>query len=279
MMLLSRVRAWLHSVTRRSRFERDMATELRFHIDSYTEDLIRSGMTRDEARRQARVEFGSVEWKKDDCRATLGVRLADELVGDIRYAFRTLRRSPAFTFVAVTTLALGIGANTAIFTLMDAVLLRLLPVHDPDALYQVTRQEGATPTRFDGVFTNVLWENLAAEQDVFSAIGAWGSTRFNLARGGAVQEAAGLWVTGNYFATLDMSPASGRLIQPADDVRGCRGVAVVSYAFWQRRYSGVADTIGRTITLDGRPYEIVGVAARGFHGLDVGDTFDVALPA
>jgi len=279
MILLSRVRAWLNSVTRRSRFERDMATELRFHVDSYTEDLVRSGMTRDAAKRQARLEFGSIEWKKDDCRATLGVRLADELLADIRYGFRTLRRSPAFTFVAVTTLALGIGANTAIFTLMDAVLLRLLPVHDPEALYQVTRQEGATPTRLDGTFTNVLWENLVAKQDVFSAIGAWGRTTFNLARGGAVQEAAGLWVTGNYFATLDMSPASGRLIQPADDVRGCRGVAVLSYAFWQRRYGGAADAIGRTIELNGRPYEIVGVAAQGFHGLDVGDTFDVALPA
>jgi putative ABC transport system permease protein len=279
MILLARVRAWLRSVTRRSRFERDMAAELRFHIESYTEDLVRVGVARDDARRRARLEFGAIEWKKDDCRATLGVRFVDDLLTDVRYALRVLRRSPGFAFVTVATLALGIGANTTMFTLIDALLLRQLPVHDPRALYQVTRQEGATATRFDGMFTNVLWENLAARQDVFSSIGAWGNTRFNLASGGAVQEAVGLWVTGNYFGTLEVTPILGRLIQPADDVRGCRGVAVLSYAFWQRRYGGAADAVGRTIALDGRPYAIVGVSAQGFHGLDVGDTFDVALPA
>src|SRR5262249_9772191 len=121
-ILLSRIRAWLRSVTRRSRFERDMAAELRFHIESYTEDLIRSGVPRDQAQRRARLEFGSVEWKKDDCRAALGVRIVDELAGDIRYGFRSFRRAPAFTVVAITTLALGIGANTAMFTLINALL-------------------------------------------------------------------------------------------------------------------------------------------------------------
>jgi putative ABC transport system permease protein len=277
-MIWARTRAWLRGIVRRSRFEGEMAAELRFHMDSYEDDLVRSGVAREEARRRARLEFGPVETQKDECRAALGVRLADDLSADVRYAVRMMRKTPGFTLVAVATLALGIGANTAIFTLMDAILLRLMPVHDPGRLYQVRRVQPSGPTRLDGAFTNPLWENLSARQDVFSSIGAWGTRPFNLARGGAIQEAKGIWVSGSYFGTLEIAPAAGRLIGSADDYRGCPGVAVLSHAFWRARYGGAGDTIGRTISLDSEPFEIVGVAAEGFYGSDVGQAFDVALP-
>jgi predicted permease len=278
MTWISRARAWARSLVHRSRFEREMQAEVRFHLESYADDLVRSGVPRDEAARRARVEFGSVEWKKDDVRAALGVRLADDLANDVRYAIRVLRKSPGFTFVTIATLALGIGANTAIFTLMDAALLRLIPVHDATRIYQVRRVGPSGPGRLDGVFTYPLYAALRDRQDVFSSIASWGNTTFNLAHGGAVQNAQGLWVSGSYFGTLEMSPAAGRLIGPADDRSGCAAIAVLSHAFWETRYGGSPAAIGSTIQLDSKPFEIVGVTPNGFTGMDVGYAFDVAAP-
>src|SRR5512132_2034079 len=127
-----RIRNWLRGVADRSSVERDMNAEMQFHIASYADDLVRGGMAPEEARRRARMEFGAMEARKEDCRASLGLRLWDELRGDLHYTLRVLRKAPGFTAVAVATLALGIGANTAIFTLIDAVLLRMARVHHPE---------------------------------------------------------------------------------------------------------------------------------------------------
>ncbi len=254
-----------------------MQDEIRFHIEAYAEDLVRQGVTREEARRKARMEFGTVETQKEECRASLGLRMWDEFRGDLRYTLRVLRKSPGFTAVAITTLALGIGANTAIFTLVNALMLRLVPVHRPEELYQVKIKTPGRTAAQDG-FTNPLWEQVRDRQEVFSGTAAWGSYTFNLGQGGAIRPALGIWVSGNFFETLEVRPAAGRLISPADDRRGCPSVAVLSYAFWQQHYGGTASAVGSTLSLDAHPFEVIGVAPPGFYGLDVGNNFDVAAP-
>ena len=145
--MFSRVRSFLTAWNRRERFEDGLDDEVRFHLDAYTEDLVRSGIPRREAARRARVHFGSVERMKDDCRHARGLRLADELRQDVRYALRGLRRSPLFAWIAIASLALGIGANTAIFSFADAILMQRLPVTEPDRLVtfaQTHRGDGRT---------------------------------------------------------------------------------------------------------------------------------------
>ena len=280
MRLLTRLRTFIRTLLGRAAVERDMAAELEFHLQHYADDLVASGVAPGEARRLARIAFGSIESKKEACRASLGVRVVDELSADTRYALRTMRKSPAFTFVVVLTLALGIGANTTIFTLVDAVLLRPAPVAHPEELYQVMFGGPGSGGRasVDGTFTSAVWEALRSRQDVFSGMAAWADEEFNLARGGAVDHVDGMWVSGDYFATLGVQPTIGRLIAPDDDRRGCPTIAVLGYDFWQSRYAGAADVIGSTMSINSAPFEIVGVSARGFNGLDIGHRFDVAAP-
>jgi len=273
----TRLRTFLRSVFRREKFEQEMQAELRFHIESYADDLVRQGMPREQALRRARIEFGAVEAQKEECRASLGLRLWDELRADVRYALRAMRKNPGFTAVAVLTLALGIGANTAIFTLVDALVLRMVPVERPQELYQVQwrRPQGGRPGTS---LSNSLWENLRARQDVFTSIASWGQQDFNLATSGAVQRANGIWVSGEFFAMLGVTPAAGRLITTADDQPGCTPVAVLSYDFWQRHFGGATSAVGSTLPLNGHSFTIIGVSAPAFHGLDVGTKFEVAAP-
>ncbi|HEY6922304.1 MAG TPA: ABC transporter permease, partial [Steroidobacteraceae bacterium] len=268
----------LRSLFHKTHVEQDLTDELRFHLERLIDEKVAKGMPPEEARYAARRELGGVEQIKEECRDMRRVNYIESFLQDVRYGLRQLRRNPGFTAVAVITLALGIGANTAVFTLLDAILFRLLPVRQAEQLYQVRRMGTGEPERLTGAFTNALWENLRERQDVFSGMAVWGNATFNLARGGAVQPAEGIWVSGDYFGALQVRPALGRLITPADDHRGCPGIAVLSYGFWQDRYAGAASAVGSTITLDSHPFEIVGVAEPGFYGMDVGMKFDVAAP-
>jgi hypothetical protein len=209
-------------VLNRPRIEREMEEELRSHLQSRAEDLEGQGLSHAEAERQAHIEFGGYQRYKEECREALGTRLLSELIADVRYGLRQLRRSAGFTFVAVITLALGIGANTAIFSLIDAVMLRMLPVGKPDELLQVKRHDPRWGGEASPSFTNPLWEQVRDQQDVFSGVFAWGEEQFDLAQGGAVHSANGMWVSGGFFNTLRLRPTAGRLIAPSDDRRGCR---------------------------------------------------------
>ncbi len=197
--------------------------------------------------------------------------MPDAILQDVRYALRALRSSPGFAAVAILSLALGIGANTAIFSLIDSVILKTLPVSHPEQLLQVTMGKNS-------YYTNPIWEQLRDRQDVFSGVFAYGGGRFNLAAGGEARYAQSNFVSGQFFDTLGLHAMLGRTFTKTDDQRGCPGTAVISYGFWQKEYGGRADIVGKTVSLDNHPFEIQGVLQPGFTGFDVGSDKDVYVP-
>ena len=202
---------------------------------------------------------------------------------DVRHSLRLLRLNPGFTTVAILSLALGIGANTAIFQLLDAVRLRTLPAKDPQQLAIVRLEThnwsaGRHHGRYSDI-TNPQWEQIRDHQEGFSSIFAWAENDFNLASSGEARYAHGMFVSGDFFKVLETQPLIGRLLSTEDDRRGCGAqAAVVSYAFWQHEYNGDPGVIGHKITLDGNPFPIVGVTPPGFFGVEIGRRFDVAIP-
>jgi putative ABC transport system permease protein len=204
------------------------------------------------------------------------------LLQELRYSVRMLAKAPGFALVAVLTLALGIGANAAIFQLIDAVRLRTLPVDDPHTLAIVHMNKNHWGQgNFNGPyadFTFPLWQEIRQRQEAFSSIAVWGGESLNLARGGEVNDASAIWVSGSFFRVLGVQPFLGRLLSEADDQTGCSSGVDISYAFWQQRYGGAASAIGQTLTLEGHPFPILGVTPPSFFGVAVGDRFDVAVP-
>ena len=204
------------------------------------------------------------------------------LSSDLRYAVRTLRHSPLFTIVAIGSLALGVGANTAIFQLLDAVRLRSLPVKSPQEIVEL-RIGDMTHARGtwlrDNALTNPLWEQIRLRQQVFTEMFAWADESFNISQTREAHFARGLWVSGNLFDALGVRPILGRVFTAADDWRGCGLTgAVISYGFWQREFGGSASVIGRKIALNPGSVDVIGVTPPRFFGLEVGRQFDLALP-
>jgi len=202
---------------------------------------------------------------------------------DLRHALRFLRLSPGFTFVAVLTLALGIGANTAIFQLIDSIRLRTIPVKNPQELGTIRIADrhwgsGQFSSQYSQL-TFAMWEQIHKRQEGFAEIAVWSDQRFNLATGGEVRKAKGIRVSGDFFHVLGVQPILGRLLGPEDDQPGCSlSGANIGYAFWQRNFAGDPSVVGRRLTLDGNSFEVIGVTPPGFNGISIGDTFDVAVP-
>jgi len=260
----------------------ELREELAAHLQMAAADRIARGAPPEEAAAAARREMGNISQIQEATRDVWGRRWSEQLIQDLRYAMRTCGRNPAFAFVAILSLTLGIGANTALFEVVSAIKLRVLPVADPDRLVEIG------PTSMDGVrgnrrtwhtsVTQPIWREIQARQQAFSSVFAWSTTNFNLAQGGEVRLTDGLWVTGDFFATLGLRPAAGRLLSADDDRPGCTPRAVLGYDFWRRTYAADPSAVGRIITLESRPVEIAGVAPAGFYGLEVGRSFDAALP-
>ena len=211
-------------------------------------------------------------------------RWTESTWADLRHAARLLRLNRTFFAVSALSLALGVGANTAIFQLVDAIQLRLLPVDHPEQLanLKIVDNDHCCSGNFsarNSNFTFAQWDEIRRRQQTFSGIFAWGDHRFNLAEAGEIRPAEGLWVSGDFFATLGVKPVLGRLISTNDDHPGC-GIAgvVISYPFWQREFQGSPKAIGSTISLDGHHAPIIGVTPPEFFGVDVGHSFDVAAP-
>jgi putative ABC transport system permease protein len=205
------------------------------------------------------------------------------LLQDVRYALRMLRNNPGFTAVAVLTLALGIGANTAIFQLLDSIRLTALPLKNPDRLAEVRiiQSHGRTGnfTSSHPNLTDPQWEQIRAQQQGFSGMFAWAQDPLNIAPSGETHRVDGLYVSGDFFRVLGVQPVLGRLFTTEDDQRGCGSPDVVlSQAFWKREYGGEQSAIGRTMTIEHHPFQIIGVTPDSFYGLEVGRQFDVAVP-
>jgi putative ABC transport system permease protein len=264
--------SWWRRLLQRDRVERQLEAELRDHLERLADDYRRSGLSEQEARRKARLEFGGLEQVKEDCRDARGTRWLEDIAQDLRYGLRLLRQSPGFTVIAVASLALGIGANSAIFALVDGVILKTLPVRDPGRLVLLD----------DGSWTNPIWEQIRDRQLQFSdGAAAWGDARFDLSAGGTTEFAEGLWTSGSFFEMLGVPAVLGRTLTAADDRRSGSPdgpVAVISYAFWQRRFGGEAGVIGRTLTLNRVAFTVVGVTPPSFLGPSAGQSFDVAVP-
>jgi len=265
-----------------ARKDRELDEEIRTHLEMAVRDRVDRGASRADAESAARREFGNVGLVKEVTRDMWGRMWIERIGQDLRYAARLMMRSPGFTAVAVLSLALGIGANTAIFQVVNAVRLRALPVSDPGSLAAVsiadmTGARGNFNSRYPTV-TNPIWERLRADQRAFSGLLAWNGTTFNLSRGGLARPARGLWVSGSFFDVLGVGASSGRVLLPADDHRGCAPRAVVSHGFWRNELGVRPDVVGSMLTLDGRAVEVVGVTSAGFAGVEVGRTFDVAVP-
>ena len=263
--------ARIRNVFRSNALSRDIDREMAFHLAERADQLAASGMTPEDARREAQRRFGNYGLLKERTRERDLATWLDSLAADTRYALRGLRSAPGFALVAILSLALGIGANTAIFTLIDAVVLKSLPVSHPEELVGVTRDSV-------NLFTNPLWEQIRDRQDMFAGILAYGEAEFNLADGGEVRRANASWVSGDFFRVLGVRAVVGRPITRDDDQRGCTGVVMLSSAFFQSEFAGDEHVIGRKLSLDGHPFQIIGVVEPRFPGLEVGRHSSLFVP-
>ena len=281
MSWMARLTSWLRASVRRGEFEQTMHRELQSHLELYEAELRGNGMDAREARRRARAEFGSIEAHKEQCREAVGLRLLNEVRGDVRYAIRLLRRSPAFTLVALLSLALGIGANTAIFSLIDTVLVRTLPVKEPQQLFFIDNSGGRSGGSSGPPYP--CFERFRDHNRFLSGIAAFNENRFKVTIDGVPERWRGQNASGNYFDLLGVRAAYGRLLTPADDSEFGSGgpdgaVAVISYGMWQRRFGMDPRVLGKTVLVGTRPVTIVGVTQPEFFGLQVGSPIDITIP-
>jgi len=277
-MLIRQLRAMLRALRHRETFEASLNTEIYFHIEQRASDLAQlKGLPPEEALRQARLEFGGQETAREECRRAFGLRCFDELRQDLAYAVRTLSRRPAFALVAIATLAVGIGGNTAMFSVLDAVILKTLPVRSPHELF-LLRHDSRVPwsQRYSWKFV----------QKLSSAVSPYGQaaamTRANGMRLGMEpngQRATVQLVSGDWFDVIGVQPVAGRFFS-ADDNRteGAHAVAVVSAVFWRQQFGDAPFTTGREVRVNGYPLQIIGIAPSDFRGVLLERPVDVWAP-
>jgi len=260
--------------------EGETEEELRAHVQHRADDLERLGMTRTEAERRARIEFGGHESFKEECREALSTRILEVFLQDLRFSFRMLRKSPGFAAVAILTLALGIGANTAIFTLLDQILLRSLPVQDPQQLVLldlVGHPYGNSSG--DSVLSYPMYRDLQEHNEVFSGMFGHRSTTTSLSFGVQAERVRVELVSGTYFSVLGVRPALGRALTPeADQVPNGEPLVVLNYAFWKERWGGDLGIVGKTLLVNNRNLTVVGVAQAGFDGVEADRAANLFVP-
>jgi predicted permease len=269
---------------RRQRLEADLDRELHDHLERRVADLRQAGLGEDDARRRAAIELGGVEQVQEDVRETWIWRWLDEAFRDVRYAARSLRRSPGFTATAVLSLAIGVGASAAIFSLVEQVLFRLLPVREPERLVLIDWKGSALADGWGtgNLVSYPLCRDLMQQDRFFDGVLCRHPTGVNLASGeGQKAEPVGAEiVSGSYFPVLGVVPALGRLLDDSDDVQpGAHPVVVLSHQYWQTALGGAPDVVGRKVLVNGFPMTVVGVASARFRGMDIGEVPAVWIPA
>jgi predicted permease len=293
MSFLGQLQSWF----RRKKVKGTIDDELRFHLDKEVEQNIALGMSPQEARRQALISFGGMQQTRENVRHVRWTHFAEVLVQDLRYGWRILRKSPGFTTVAILTLALGIGMNAAIFSLMDGVIFRSLPVRDPQSLV-VLKWEAHKEPKTEGMMNLgdcadgrdkahpsgcslplPLLKQIKTQTSAFSNLAAsTGFGQMDLGGNGPAKRVQGQFVSGSYFVTLGVQPAAGRLFSPAEDQPEAPPVAVLNYKFWQSDFGGSPSVVGKTVRLNSKPYTIVGVTESGFTNLSMANQFDLWVP-
>jgi len=253
----------------RRKREQDLDRELRSHLDLETEEQGDPYA--------ARRAFGNLTRVKEDVRAAWGWMWLERLAQDLRYALRTTRQSPGFTATAVLSLALGIGANTAIFSLIDAVMLRWLPVPNPQelVLLKLQQKDGKGPTES---FSYVIVRALSDQKETFARVGGFSTASFEVGSPGSINRVSGAWVTGGFYETLGLNASVGRLLSQADDESGAPLVAVISDGYWERQYARNSGILGQSLPINGVPVIIIGVTPPGFVGASVGSVADITMP-
>lgn len=281
MSLLRNIANGLRSLLRRKRVDRELDDELSTYLEMAVQEKINQGMSPEEARRAVRLEQGTIDVAKEIVSAAAWESFVETLWQDLRFAARTLRKTPVFTIVAILTLGLGIGANTAIFQLLDAVRLRNLPVSNPQQLAAVRIGGGNHGMGFNqdyGDLTRPIWEEIRDHQQAFSGIFAWSVSQRYIGRGSQMRHFNGLWVSGNFFQELGVRPFRGRLLVPKDEGPCPNSYGVASYSYWLRELGGRDPADGINLIVNNDPVQIVGVTPPDFFGMVVGDSFDIALP-
>jgi predicted permease len=253
----ARFRSWTAAMLRRGRMERDMDEEMSFHIEVHASELASRGVPRREALRQARLEFGGIEATKQECRDAVGVTFLETLMQDVRHGVRAMLRTPLFSLTALVVLSLGIGANTAIFSVVDAVVLRPLAYRDSGRLVTIL-MDGQFPV---SVANYIDW---CDQSRSFAAMGAADYWSPNLTGVDSPEHITGLKVTQNLFPMLGIDPMLGRWFVEGEDKVGADREVILSYRLWQRRFSSDPTMLGKTILLDGNAYSVVGVMPQGF---------------
>jgi predicted permease len=257
--------------------ETALDSELRFHLEAQIEANVRAGMTLEEARQSALREFGSVDLAKEECRDARGTQFFEQTWQDVCFGLHMLRKSPGFTATAILTLALGIGANTAIFSMMDKVLLQSLPVRNPGDLVVISSL--VPKSGENDSFSYPMYQDLRDKSDVFDGVLAIGGAQMNASYGGESEHIRGRLISGNYFDVLGVQPWIGRLFSQDDDrTPGAHPVTVLSYGFWERRFGKDASLIGKTILLNEHALTVIGVTSPGFYGTELSNAPDVFVP-
>jgi predicted permease len=291
----ARLRSWLRSVTSRTRLERDLADEIAFHLQARTDYWIERGLPPADAARRARIEFGGLERHKDDCRQALGLRLLDELRGDLAYGARTLRAAPAFTLVASAILGVAIGGNTAVFNVLETVLFRPLPVARPGELRElawIQRHDSNWQMSYDGSmrpaangdrratsFAYPVYAQVRDRSTAFVDLLLFDRRDITVTVAGSDRRMPALVVSGNFLSGLGVAPLVGRAIEPADDRIGATPVVVLTHGAAHRMFGAEPTAaLGQTVSVNGTPAVVVGVTPPAFFGVERGVAIDVLAP-